>query len=181
MTGQSDRSFPKHPRCRRSHRTYVFLAAFAAALAAAVLGASPALPDTTQTSIVQINVTDTVSGVCPFDIAEHQAGSFKVTDFFAQNGSIVKTILTPINGTFVTTWSANGVTATSHGTPVVIIDYNSDTTANVGVILDFVVPGSGVVFAQTGRLVFGEQGITFQAGQNQLVGGDTAALCEALA
>jgi len=183
MKGQLASSCTVHlPRGRR--RWFVF-AAFAAATVAAAFGASPALANTTQSSVVQINVSDTVSGICPFDIAEHQEGSLKVTDFFDNNASITKTIVTSTGGAFVTTWSANGITATSRGTPVIIIVYNADgsvqTATNVGLILNFVVPGTGSVFAQTGKLVFDDEGnIIFQAGQNQLVEGDTAALCAAL-
>jgi hypothetical protein len=165
-------------------RRWLALSVVVAAATVAAVGPLPASANSTETSIVQVDVTDTISGTCPFDIVEQQTGSFKVTDFFDENGNIVKTILTPIAGSFVTTWSANGITATSHGTPVVTITYDREgffsSSTDVGVVFHFVVPGTGVVFAQTGRLVFEEGGITFQAGQNQLVEGDTATLCAAL-
>src|SRR4029453_15710134 len=106
MKGQLPSSRTVHPQRRRDRRHYLVLAALVGASLAAALGASPALANTTQTFVVQINVSDTVSGVCPFDIAEHETGSFKVTDFFDNDGSIVQTVLTPTDGAFVTTWSA---------------------------------------------------------------------------
>jgi hypothetical protein len=63
------------------------------------------------------------------------------------------------------------------------VDATAQTDAVTGVIARLTVPGSGAVLLDVGRIVTNLETdeVTFQAGPHQLVEGDLADLCEALA
>ena len=63
-----------------------------------------AQPNKTEITIDDTYVLD--PPVCSFDITAHQSGTMTVTDFYDQNGNVIKT--TYKYGSMKETWSANG-------------------------------------------------------------------------
>jgi hypothetical protein len=124
------------------------------------------------------------------DVVVANCGNFLVRDafvfdfsaklFFDENGELVM-IVEQIRGTDTFYNPDTGKAFTSRFQNTEHIDPAADTDAVTGVISLLTVPGSGAVLLDVGRVVFQGGEVTFQAGPHQVVGGDVAGLCEALA
>jgi hypothetical protein len=87
-------------------------------------------------------------------------------------------------GQFTITASANGKTLVSNEPTVLILDFQANTLAQLGLIAAFHVPGEGVILLAAGRLVVVPTGapptpadvITID-GPHQPIEGDVAAYC----
>lgn len=126
---------------------------------------------------------------CGFPIDARIDGSFKITDFFDNSGTLLKEIVNNFGGPFTLSAinPANGKSTTTQSQTVVgITTFNPDgsvkSTSNNGLIYNFVVPGLGTILQMTGRLVFDSNGeLVFQAGQFDFINGNTAAFCSYMA
>jgi len=150
-----------------------------------------AAANTTQTQVVTIHDTfpfGDATDACGFAVNVRIDGSFKVTDYFDNSGTLLKEIVNNFGGPFTLTAinPANGKSTTTQSQTVVAINtFNPDgslaSTSNSGLIYNFVVPGLGTILQMTGRLVFVNDDIVFEAGQFDFINGNTAAFCSYLA
>jgi len=112
---------------------------------------------------------------CGFDITFSGAGTVTVTTFYDNAGNPVRE---SVHGALTHSVSSAWDTLTSNGPAPVHIDLTSGLATDTGKEFAFHVPGSGVVWAQNGRFVFGDIGLISYRGLNTF---DTGALCAALA
>lgn len=139
----------------------LFLVCLVAILAATFAAPAFAAPPTTE------QVTDVFSVptfVCGFPIEGTFAATIKVSTFVDKNGDVVRTIERFLRGalTFANLETGTSITGKIAGP---LITRGSTQTAT-GINALFVVPGQGRVAAQVGRLVFVDDELVFQAGQN---------------
>lgn len=171
-------------------KTPKLLAAFLITLILAVTVISPALADTPNTIIVQVDDTFINDFDCTFPLIQQVAGAYRDTAFFDQNGNITREFLSPqFQGALTVTWTnpVTSISLESHEASTIIVYYNSDGSfqklANQGLTFMVTVPGAGKpLLADVGRIVIEHgQGITFSAGVHQELYGDTQAFCDYLA
>ena len=111
---------------------------------------------------------------CGFDITFSAAGTVTVTTFYDNAGLPVRQ---SIHGSLAHTVSSAWHSLSSKGPAPVHIDLTTGLAVDTGKEFAFHIPGSGVVWAQNGRFVFGDIGLISYTGLNTL---DTSALCTAL-
>jgi hypothetical protein len=151
-----------------------------------------AAANTTQTQVVTVHDAfdfGEATEACGFPVDIRVDGSFKITDYFDNSGTLFKEILTQFRGPFTVTAinPANGKSTTTQSQSfVTIVQFNPDgsvaSASNSGPIYNFVVPGLGTILQSTGRLVFDSNSdIVFQAGPQDFDDGNTAAFCNYLA
>lgn len=151
-----------------------------------------AAANSTQTEVVTIHDTfefGDATDACGFPVDIRVDGSFKVTDYFDNSGTLLKEIITIFRGPFTVTAinPANGKSTTTQSQSFVsITHFNPDgsvaSASNSGVIYNFVVPGLGTILHSTGRLVFDSNfDLVFEAGPHDFENGNTAAFCNYLA
>jgi hypothetical protein len=151
-----------------------------------------AAANTTQTEVVTVHDTfdfGEAAEACGFPIDIRVDGSFKITDYFDNSGTLSKEILTPVGGPFTVTAinPANGKSTTTQSQTVVgITTFNPDgsvaSTSNSGLIYNFVAPGHGTILQMIGRLVFDSNGeLVFTAGHFDFIDGNTATFCNYMA
>ena len=147
-----------------------------------------AVANTTQSQIVTIHQTDPfgdATAACGFPIDLRADGSFEITDYFDNSGTLFKEIDHPFGGPFTLTAinPANGKSTTTQSqTFVQITKFNPDgSIASVsvnGLVYNFVVPGLGTILHSTGRLVFDANGnLVFEAGPHAFRDQNTADFC----
>lgn len=151
-----------------------------------------AAANTTQTEVVTIHDAfdfGEATEACGFPVDIRVDGSFKITDYFDNSGTLFKEIVTIFRGPFTVTAinPANGKSTTTQSQSFVsIVQFNPDgsvaSASNSGPIYNFVVPGLGTILQSTGRLVFDSNSdIVFQAGPHDFDDGSSAAFCNYLA
>jgi len=152
------------------------VAAIALALAASARAVEPA---TFVFTVDNFNWTD---DLCGFPITHVENGTGKVTVFFDQDDP-AKAISTDM-GRFTITASANGKTLVSNEPTVLILDFQANTLAQLGLIAAFHAPGEGVILLAAGRLVVVPTGaaptpadVLAIDGPHQPIEGDVAAYC----
>jgi hypothetical protein len=136
---------PKQPSARVALATAV--TAIAAVFAATARAAPP------EQTIISIDDTFTVTGICPFPIVERGEGTLRIIDFVDQEGNLVRELgLLP---GFKVSFSANGTTLTTVSPSVSHITFNDDsaTFTITGLSGHISVPGEGTVALDAGRLV----------------------------
>jgi hypothetical protein len=158
------------------------------ALAAVVLGATPALANERQWFVVVFDPEPVDHGFCSFETSMTEQGTFKVADYYDNSGTLYRTIVTSYGQlTLTITNPANGKTVTTQNeSQVIIVDWLPDGSREqirrIGISFAFTYPGSGVVMLNTGYLEYdyltGEMRI---AGPHDLVTWNTDALCAAIA
>jgi hypothetical protein len=124
--------------------------------------------------------TTTGSSLCGFPIVLNFEGSFTVTLFFDQDGNPVTATLHAVDvGT--ATNPVNGKTLTGHEVVYITADLVAGVEARLGIPFHFNVGGRSAV-VDAGRLVINRSGETlFESGNHELLEGDLAAFCGALA
>jgi hypothetical protein len=152
-------------------------AAIALALAASARAVEPA------TIVFTVDNFTWTDDLCGFPIAHVENGTGKVTVFFDQQGNATKVVNTDM-GRFAITASANGKTLVSNEPTVLILDFEANTLAQLGLIAAFHVPGGGVILLAAGRLVVVPTGspptpadVIAIDGPHQPIEGDVAAYC----
>jgi len=111
---------------------------------------------------------------CGFDITFSAAGTVTVTTYYDNAGLPIRE---SVHGSLSHTVSSAWHTLFSKGPAPVHIDLTAGLAVDTGKEFAFHIPGSGVVWAQNGRFVFGDIGLISYTGLNTL---DTSALCTAL-
>jgi hypothetical protein len=121
--------------------------------------------------------------LCGFPVTHTENGTGKVTVFADQQGNLVKSIATDMSR-FTITASANGKTLISNEPTVLILDFDANTLAQLGLIAAFHVPGQGVILLAAGRLVVVPTGapptpadVLAIDGPHQPIQGDVTAYC----
>ena len=117
------------------------------------------------------------TSACGFPVYLTGGGSFKVTSYFDNSGTLLKVIGTLIGGPFRVTASnpVTGKSATTQTEPFADITiFNSDGSVASeslnGLLSNFVAPGVGSLLLTTGRLVFdGNGNLMFEAGPHALL------------
>jgi hypothetical protein len=134
-------------------------------------------------TVFQINETAVDSDLCDFDVTSRFVGSVTSTDYYDNSGFLYKTISKGRPGPFRVTATANGTTLTQQNVSFTeVVTYNPDgsvrTLTDTGLYNKFTVPGGGIVWLDTGRIVVdGDFNVLFVAGPRQ--NGDFTAFCAA--
>jgi hypothetical protein len=139
--------------------------------------ASAASASTPTTVQMPSDYTVTFTGAdspCDFDITFTGAGTVTVTTYYDNAGNPIRE---SAHGSLTHTVSSAWHTLTSKGPAPVHIDLTTGLATETGMEFAFHIPGSGIVWAQDGRFVFGDIGPISYSGLNTL---DTDALCAAL-
>lgn len=146
-----------------------------------------AAANTTQTEVVTVHQTDPFPA-CSFPLELRVDGSFKVTSYFDNSGTLLKGIVTNFRGplTLTATNPANGKSTTTQSqTFVDFVTFNPDGSVASeslnGLIYNFVAPGLGTILHSTGRLVFANGTLIFEAGPHAFIDQNTAAFCNYMA
>lgn len=168
-------------RFRRS-----FLIGLTALLALAIisptLAASRVVHDTMQVDVTFLN--EELSPVCGFPIQNYLTGIVNTSIHYDRDGNVIRDINTAPTFQITFTNLNTGKSVISPGPSSVKVLYNADgTVATVtvnGLNLRIAVSGHGLVFLQTGKLVFDGDGVVIFASQAQQVSGDIQGFCIAL-
>jgi hypothetical protein len=103
----------------------------------------------------------------------------RVATFYDKEGNPVRTVLNiRYAGTLI--HSVTGETWRDPQYAMFQIDHLKGTAGYAGLIYRITVPGKGVVVIDAGRVVFGEEGVIFEAGPHQVLNGGDQVLCAAL-
>src|SRR4051794_6558819 len=146
--------------------------------AASLLLASAAFASPPTTAEMPGDYSQTFTGAdspCGFDITFSVAGTVNVTTYYDNTGVPIRE---SIHGSLAHTVASPWHSLSSKGPAPVHIDLIAGLAVDTGKEFAFHIPGSGVVWAQDGRFVFGDIGLISYNGLNSL---DTNALCTALA
>ena len=159
-----------------THRLFIPVVVVAATASLLMAKAASATPPTTEETPADYSQTFTgADSPCGFDITFSAAGTVTVTTYFDNTGTPIRE---SIHGSLAHTVSSAWQTLSSKGPAPVHLDLITGLAVDTGKEFAFHIPGSGVVWAQNGRFVFGEIGLISYTGLNSL---DTNALCSALA
>jgi len=154
--------------------------------------AATAAANSTQSVVITEHQTDPfvpATNACGFPIDLRTDGSFEITDYYDNSGTLFKEIEHNVYGPFTLTAinPANGKSATTQSeTEVIITTFNPDgsvaSESVTGVVGTFIVPGLGPILQGTGRLVFdGDGNLVFEAGPHAFRDRNTAAFCSYMA
>src|SRR3954447_3544332 len=159
-----------------THTLRISITVLAATAALLLANAAAATPPTTTEMPADYSQTFTgADSPCSFDITFTSAGTVTVTTYYDNDGTPIQA---GIHGSLTHTVSSAWNTLTSKGPAPVHLDLTTGLSVDTGKEFAFHIPGSGVVWAQNGRFVFGDIGLVSYSGLNTL---DTIALCGALA
>jgi hypothetical protein len=130
---------------------FVLLLAATALATPAVVFAAPPVNETISLDDVFVYPVGTADNPCPFDLTYHSRGTFVITTFVDSSGTPVRQFA---RGTdFLETYSANGREISSVTPATIHLDVATNTLIGTGNQRHFIVPGTGVVYAQAGRFV----------------------------
>jgi hypothetical protein len=117
-----------------------------------------------------------------FDIIDHYSIDFTLRLFFDRDGNRIRGVES-VQGTDTFVNSETGASISGRFANNVLIDFETGLGANSGIVFKLIVPGSGPVFMEIGRVISNRDGsiVTFQAGPRQFTDGDFAEVCAALA
>jgi hypothetical protein len=126
---------------------------------------------------------------CGFPIDARIDGSFKITDFFDNSGTLLKEIVNNFGGPFTLSAinPANGKSTTTQSQTLVDIAYfNPDgsiaSESASGLTWSFHARGLGLILQATGRFVFDADGnVVFEAGPHDFHDQNTDAFCSYMA
>jgi hypothetical protein len=166
-------------------RRLIALATLATVALVGPLAATPAHATAPERSTIAINDDFVVSpfpGGCSFPIRIQFVGTARNTLFFDAQGN-PETLQSHIDLFATFTNTTNGVSISGPAHNEQWVDVPETVLTINGLFHLFTIPGGGVVFLETGRLIFVEATgeIFFEAGPHQDFDGDFASLCAALA
>jgi hypothetical protein len=162
-------------------RRILLLLMTVAAMVATMAASAAATKPVVEEPPVPIEDTAVVANCGDFQVRDEFVFTFTAKEFYDENGELIM-VVEQIRGTdtFINSGTPS-IRFTSRFQNTEHIDPAADTDAVTGVISLLTVPGSGAVLLDVGRIVFEGGDVTFEAGPHQVVGGDVAGLCEALA
>jgi hypothetical protein len=154
--------------------------------------AATAAANSTQSQIVTFHETNPfgpATVACGFPIDLRTDGSFEITDYYDNSGTLFKEIVHNHGGPFTVTAinPANGKSTTTRSQTVVEITYfNPDgsivSESGSGLSFNFHVAGLGTILQVTGRLVRdGDGNVVFEAGPHDFHDQNTDAFCSYMA
>ncbi|MDP9255946.1 MAG: hypothetical protein M3Q31_05245 [Actinomycetota bacterium] len=147
------------------------------AVVGALAGTALAAQPTTEVFTI-VNSSGVNTALCGFAITFTENGTFKVTTYYDSAGNPVKSILTNYKSRYTETATANGKTLLANYPLVSITSFPSGAGVNVGLYVNYTVPGAGAVLLDAGRIVFNPDGtVVFEAGLHQRIDGDVGAFC----
>src|SRR6476469_3182104 len=155
----------------------------AVVILAAITSAPAAAANTQVRNVFHIDDAAVDSELCGFDVTFRFVGSVTSTDYYNNNGLLIKTIAKGRPGPFRVTATAKGTTLTQQNSSFTeVVTYNPDgsvhTRTDTGLYNKFTAPGRGIVWLDAGRVVVdGDFNILFESGPHQ--NGDFAAFCAA--
>jgi hypothetical protein len=116
-----------------------------------------------------------------FDMVDHFSIDSTLRLFFDRAGNLVSGVES-VQGVDTFVNSVTGASISGRFANSVLIDFTTGLGASAGIGFKLVVPGTGPVFMEIGRLISNRDGsiVTFQAGPSQFTDGDFAAVCQAL-
>jgi hypothetical protein len=123
---------------------------------------------------------------CGFDILLHLEGTMRFTDFVDRNGELTRSLVTYPRLFYTFINADTGESVASRSPDPEHYTWNSDGSFTIevtGLVMHWVVPGSGVVAAQAGRFVItvDADGNAFESEPLGRSDDYHAALCEVLA
>ena len=142
------------PMSRRSQLTAAILIAVPAALGPA----APAVAAPPQLLVVHVDETfpSRTSETCGFEIIGHVEGTMRFVDFVDGAGDVVRSLVTypSLRYTYINAESGESVSSRSPDPEHITWDADGGFTMSVtGLVMHWVVPGEGVVAAQSGHFV----------------------------
>jgi hypothetical protein len=170
------------------HRLALLLSVIALPLAVTATAAA----NSTQSQIVTFHETDPfipATTACGFPIDLRIDGSFEITDYYDNSGTLFKEIIHNHGGPFTATAinPDNGKSTTTQSQTIVQITYfNADgsvaSVSTSGLLFSFHVEGLGLILQATGRFVFDSNfNVVFEAGPHDFHDQNTAAFCSYMA
>ena len=170
------------PGMRSAATTALLALPFVLAPAASAVAAQP---DRSSFSVDDTFLSRT-SEDCGFDILAHVEGTIRVVDFLDGDGEQLRTLVTYPSLTYTFTNAATGESVTSRSPDPEHLTWHPDgslTISVTGLVMHWVVPGEGVIAAQSGRFTVavdpdGEAAETEPVGRHDDY---HAAMCEILA
>jgi hypothetical protein len=117
------------------------------------------------------------SAACGFPVTETITGKVRFETFFDNTGAPVRLQFEEEDtGTF----TANGLTVSTAGHILTVVDLVNGTFTPTGVIIRTSLPTGGTLYLDRGRLVFVNDNLVFEAGPHPQLHGDVQGLCAAL-
>src|SRR3954451_2107792 len=159
----------------RARRHVVIVVAVAVA-AFFPLTASAQQPAVEFVPVNDVQVFAGADSPCPFDITFTGTGTIRLTTYYDASGLPIRQ---SVHGSLVHTIFSAWHTLVSNGPAPVHIDLAGGQMIDTGKEFAFHVPGDGIVFGQSGRLVLAADGTQLSFAGNSVV--DMTALCSALA
>lgn len=156
-------------------------ASLAAALCALAL-APPAVAVPPEKVVIEdLHIEQVDSSSCDFPFLEVFDGRVTITTFFDNEGNPIRvTFHLPFHGTL--TNEATGESVSADQVLQETDDLEEGTVSWLGLRFRVTFPGLGVVLLDAGKIVFAADGnVVFEAGPHQVVNGDFAGFCAALA
>lgn len=160
-------------------------------LALPMTAAATAGANSTQSQIVTENETNPfvpATNACGYPIDLRTDGSFEITDYYDNSGTLLREIVHNHGGPFTVTAinPANMRSTTTQSQSVVEkTDFNPDgsiaSDSFSGLSFNFHVAGLGNILQVTGRLVFDANGLVFEAGPHDFRDQNTDAFCSYMA
>lgn len=156
-----------------------FAAAFALSVGLALVVAGQTRATTPVIGTFPVNETFIwdMSAACGFPVTETITGTVRFELFFDNTG-------TPVRAQYeeqdTGTFTANGLTVSTAGHLVTVVDLVNGTATVTGVIIRTSLPTGGTIYLDRGRLVFDANGLVFEAGPHPQLHGDVAGVCAAL-
>jgi hypothetical protein len=113
-----------------------------------------AAPPPTESLVVDdtyVYAAGTDGNPCPFQVTYHNEGTFLITTHLDSSGEVVRQFARGID--FLETYSASGKSISSRTPATVHFDAATNTIIGTGNQRHFTIPGSGILYAQAGRVL----------------------------
>src|SRR3954449_8064835 len=140
------------------------------------LTASAQQPAVELVPVYDVQVFAGADSPCPFDITFTGTGTVRLTTYYDASGVPIRQ---SVHGSLAHTIFSAWHTLVTNGPAPVHIDLAGGQMIDTGKEFAFHVPGDGIVFGQSGRLVLATDGSQVAFAGHTVV--DTTALCSALA
>lgn len=148
---------------------------------------SPTLASKPNFIIIPVDNTfeHSISELCGFPVIFNEKGTLKIAEHFDKDDNLSHVSLISIQWRVSFTNPANGTSFEAASPVPVKFTFESDGSVKVafmGLNFLFHVAGQGLVFQETGKIVFDENNnVIFSAGPHSFHEGDAQAFCNALA
>jgi hypothetical protein len=138
-----------------------------------VIPASAAAPDIYRFEEVKFSYQVQCDG---FELNGEGNENYSIFVFYDKKGNMVRAqVMIRYDG--MLTHSVTGQTWRDPQYVMIKSDLLTGEYAFIGLIYNITVPGIGLVYIDSGRIVFGEEGVIFEAGPHQFLNGSDQLLC----